>query len=381
MPAVPQPGLATQLADQLPWLPDWLAALAVLFAAVGIALALHATVGWVLRHFIRPEHTLLRSLLVRLRGPSRLAMVIAACGLVTPNLALAPSLADGLGKVLAIAFVVLVGWTAMLALHIATDLHLRRYKIDVDDNLLARKHVTQIRLLRRAIDTVIVVLTLSASLMTFEEVRQYGVSLFASAGVAGLVAGLAARPVLANLFAGIQIAVTQPIRVDDAVVIEGEWGWIEDITSTYVVVKLWDWRRLVVPLTYFIEKPFQNWTRESAAIIGSVFLHVDYTAPIERIREKLNEIARASTLWDGRVVVLQVTDAKDRTVELRALVSASTSPRAWDLRCEVREKLIAFLQVEYPQSLPRLRVEAEALPAAAMEAAATPQAVPAAARR
>jgi small-conductance mechanosensitive channel len=366
------PGLATQLSTWMPWLPDWLAALIILFTVFTLALVLHWLIGLVLSRLIKPERALLRSLLLRLRGPSRLAFIIAGCGLVVPNLALAPSLAEALGKVLAIAFVVLVGWTVMLSLHIATDLHLRRYKIDVDDNLLARKHVTQIRLLRRAIDTVIVVLTFSAALMTFDAVRQYGVSLFASAGVAGLVAGLAARPVLANLFAGIQIALTQPIRVDDAVVIEGEWGWIEDITSTYVVVKLWDWRRLVVPLTYFIEHPFQNWTRENAAIIGSVFLHVDYTAPIDKIREKLNEIARASPLWDGRVVVLQVTEAKERTLELRALVSAATSPRAWDLRCEVREKLIGFLRDEYPGCLPRLRLETDPGGAGENAAPATP---------
>jgi small-conductance mechanosensitive channel len=183
------------------------------------------------------------------------------------------------------------------------------------------------------------------------------VSLFASAGVAGLVAGLAARPLLSSLIAGVQIAMTQPIRIDDAVVVENEWGWIEEITSTYVVIKLWDWRRLIVPLSYFIEKPFQNWTREGAAIIGSVFLYVDYAAPVERVREKLNEIVKASRLWDGRVVNLQVSDAKDHAIELRALVSARTSPLAWDLRCEVREKLIAFLRDEYPEALPRQRAD------------------------
>jgi small-conductance mechanosensitive channel len=171
------------------------------------------------------------------------------------------------------------------------------------------------------------------------------------------VAGLAARPLLSSLIAGVQIAMTQPIRIDDGVVVEGEWGWVEEITSTYVVIKLWDWRRLIVPLSYFIEKPFQNWTREGAAIIGSVLLYVDYAVPVERVREKLNEIVKASQLWDGRVVNLQVSDAKDQAIELRALVSARTSPLAWDLRCEVREKLIAFLRDEYPQALPRQRTD------------------------
>lgn len=224
--------------------------------------------------------------------------------------------------------------------------------------MLARKHVTQVGILKRAADTLIVIMTVAAAMMSFEQVRQYGVSLFASAGVAGLAIGIAARPLLANLIAGVQIAVAQPIRLDDVVFLEGEYGTIEEITTTYVVIKLWDWRRMVVPLSYFIEKPFQNWTRETSALIGSVFLYVDYTVPVEKLREKLMEVARASPLWDGRVVVLQVSDAtKDHTVELRALLSARSAPAAWDLRCEVREKLIAYLQEEYPGALPRQRQE------------------------
>jgi small-conductance mechanosensitive channel len=183
------------------------------------------------------------------------------------------------------------------------------------------------------------------------------VSLFASAGVAGIVAGLAARPVLSNLFAGVQLAMTQPIRIDDSVVVENEWGTIEEITSTYVVVRLWDWRRMIVPLTYFIEKPFQNWTRETSALIGSAFIYVDYHAPVEAVREKLNEIVKQSKLWDGRVVNLQVTDAKEGTIELRCLMSANSASHAFDLRCEVREKLVDFLQKQYPAALPRQRAE------------------------
>jgi small-conductance mechanosensitive channel len=212
-----------------------------------------------------------------------------------------------------------------------------------------------VRILQKAAGTLIVIVTVSAALMTFEAVRQYGVSLFASAGVAGLVVALAARPIFANLIAGVQIAMTQPIRVDDAVVVEGEWGWIEEITSSYVVIKLWDWRRLIVPLSYFIEKPFQNWTRENASIIGTVMIHTDYTVPVDRVRQRLNEIVKQSKLWDGQVVNLQVTDATENTVELRALVSARTSPMAWDLRCEVRELLIKYLQQELPNVLPRVR--------------------------
>ena len=178
---------------------------------------------------------------------------------------------------------------------------------------------------------------------------------FASAGAAGLVLGFAARPVLENLIAGIQIAVTQPIRIDDAVVIEGEWGWIEEITGTYVVIRIWDWRRLIVPLSYFIQKPFTNWTRETASIIGTVFLHADYTLPVDALRGYLTEIVKKMPLWDGKVAVIQVTDATDRTIEIRALVSARTSPEAWDLRCDVRERLVSWIRDTHPDSLPQVR--------------------------
>ena len=175
------------------------------------------------------------------------------------------------------------------------------------------------RILLRAGEVLVVLVTIGAALMTFEPVRQYGVSLFASAGLAGIVAGLAARSVLSNLIAGVQLAMTQPIRIDDAVIVEKEWGAIEEITSTYVVVRLWDWRRMIVPLSYFIEKPFQNWRRESSSLIGTVMLYVDYRAPVGIIRDKLREIVQASKNWDGGVVNLQVTDARETTIELRCL--------------------------------------------------------------
>ncbi len=297
------------------------------------------------------------SLLGTARSVTRFALMLFAASAVLP---VAPLDADAtaiVGKSLLLGTTVLIGWVALVAADLAADLYLLRFRLDTEDNLLARKHITQVNILKRAIDTLVIVIATGFALMTFESVRQYGVSLFASAGVAGLVAGLAARPLLSSLIAGVQIAMTQPIRIDDAVVVENEWGWIEEITPTYVVIKLWDWRRLIVPLSYFIEKPFQNWTRDGAAIIGSVLLYVDYSVPVERVREKLSEIVKASKLWDGRVVNLQVSDAKDHVIELRALVSAQTSPRAWDLRCEVREKLIAFLREDCPQALPRQRAD------------------------
>jgi small-conductance mechanosensitive channel len=225
----------------------------------------------------------------------------------------------------------------------------------VEDNLLARKHVTQVRVLLRVIEVVIALLTLGFALMTFNEVRQFGVTLFASAGVAGIVAGLAARPVMSNFLAGVQLAISQPIRIDDAVVVENEWGNVEEITFTYVVIRLWDLRRLIVPISYFMEKPFQNWSRTSGELIGTVLLYVDHTTPVAAVRKKLNEIAAQSRLWNHKVVNLQVVDCSETTIQLRALVSANTAAATWDLRCDVREKLIEFLQREYPHALPRRR--------------------------
>ena len=190
--------------------------------------------------------------------------------------------------------------------------------------------------------------------------RQIGASLLASAGVAGLVAGIAARPVLGNLIAGLQIALSQPIRLDDVVVIQGEWGRIEEITGTYVSVRLWDQRRLIVPLQWFIENPFTNWTRNSSQIIGTVFLYVDYRMPLAPLREELARIVEHAPEWDGRVQVLQVTDATERAMQLRVLVSSLDSGLNWDLRCRVREGLLDFMQQHYPQYLPRARADVSA---------------------
>lgn len=290
------------------------------------------------------------------RGPSRLALVMLALAIVLPAAPINPALGDILSRVMRIAFIGLLAWIATVAVDIFTHVYLRRFRIDVEDNLIARKHTTQVRILKRATEVTIVLIAVASALMTFDQVRQLGLSLFASAGVAGLAIGLAARPLLSNLIAGIQIAMAQPIRIDDVVIVEGEYGTVEEIRSAYVVVKLWDWRRMIVPLSYFIEKPFQNWTRESASIIGSVMIEADYTAPVGKIRAKLTEIVQASKLWDRAVVNLQVVDAKEETIKLRALVSARTAPIAWDLQCEVREKLIEFLQSEFPHALPQRRL-------------------------
>jgi len=341
----------------LAWLPPSVVGLAMLSVAVLGALLLQAFIARIADRLVRERHPFLSNLAARSRGPARLALVIIAVRIALPAAPFDPGVVLVFGRLLSVSIVALMGWIAIIAIEIAASFYLRRFRIDVEDNLLARKHVTQVQLLKRTVETMVVIITLAAGLMVFDAVRQYGVSLFASAGAAGLVLGFAARPVLSNLIAGVQLAVTQPIRIDDAVIVENEWGWIEEITATYVVIRVWDWRRLVVPLSHFIEKPFQNWTREGSSLIGTAFIYVDYRAPVDRIREQLSAIVKASSRWDGRVINLQVTDAKERTLELRCLASAASAGLAFELRCEIREKLVAFLQKEHPEALPRERAD------------------------
>ena len=355
-------GLLEPLARDLPWLPEWGLPLLVFLLIVLAGLGLHWLLFRSLARLVRGRDLLWRSIVSRTRRPSRLA-VLAACLAFASNAAGVDEEAGAfLRHLLFIFIVVILTWLARIVLHIWRTLYLRRFKLDAEDNLLARKHVTQSRILLRVADVLIFALGLAAILMTFEPVRQYGISILASAGAAGLVVGLALQPVLKNLFAGVQLAVTQPIRIDDAVLIEGEWGRIEEITSTYVVVRIWDWRRLIVPLSYFIDTPFQNWTRETAALIGTVMIYLDYTAPVAEIRRKAEEIAKGSDLWDGQVVNVAVTEFHPREMELRILISASNAARTFDLRCEMREKLVDWLQRHNPGALPRTRAAIEENP-------------------
>jgi small-conductance mechanosensitive channel len=343
-----------QLAASLAFVPKEMAGALILAIAALIALVAHGIGVRLLRPLLSARHAYWGALLHATKGPTRLALLVLALFIAMPSAVFDPDISDLLTKILTIATIVLIGWIAVTAGHLAGDLYIARARGEGVDILVARKHMTQVRILRQIVDTVIVVLTVSTALMTFEPVRQYGVSLFASAGVAGLVAGLAARPMLSNLIAGLQIATTQPIRLDDEVVVENQWGRVEEINSTYVVLGLWDLRQLIVPLSYFIEKPFENWTRDSTALIGSVIFHVNYTVPIERLRAKVVEIVKASPYWDGDVVKLQVHDAKESSLELRVIASARSSSQVSELRYDIREKVIALLQREYPAGLPQL---------------------------
>ena len=255
-----------------------------------------------------------------------------------------------------LSMIVAITWLLIAFIRTAKNNFLKRFDISVADNLRFRKLHTQYNILEKILVFIVIVIALGITLLQFEGVRNVGISIFASAGIAGLILGLAAQRALGTILAGLQIAITQPIRLDDVVIVENEWGWIEEINLTYVVVRIWDKRRLVVPSNYFLEHPFQNWTRTSADILGTVFIYTDYTIPLEALRSELTRLLESNKYWDGKVNVLQVTDAREQTLELRALMSAASSPDAWELRVYIREKLIAFIQREYPHCLPKTRV-------------------------
>jgi small-conductance mechanosensitive channel len=250
-----------------------------------------------------------------------------------------------------------VAWAVIEVAPIIEDVVLSHYRIDVEDNLQARKIYTQLKFFKRIVQIGVGVIAFALILMQFTKVRQLGTTLLASAGVIGIILGFAAQKTLSTFIAGLQIAIAQPIRIDDVLIVENEWGRVEEITLTYVVLKIWDLRRLILPITYFIEKPFQNWTRTSADLLGTVFIYADYTIPVAVVREELHRLLEQSPSWDRKVWTLQVTNLDERTVELRALMSASDASAAWNLRCEIREKLLEFIQRTYPQCLPRVRAQ------------------------
>lgn len=257
----------------------------------------------------------------------------------------------------ALLMIAVLTWFGVRCVAAISDTIIELNPVHVSDNLQARRVQTQTRVLARSVMVLIILIGSGIGLMTLPLVRQIGASLLASAGVAGLVVGFAAKPVLGNLLAGLQLALTQPIRLHDVVIVENEWGWVEEITGTYVVIRIWDLRRLIVPLQWFIEHPFQNWTRTNADILGTVLLWVDYRMPLEPLRREAERLCREAPEWDERTCVTQVVDSNERAMQLRILVSAGDSSRAWDLRCRVREGLVHFIQCTYPEYLPRIRAD------------------------
>jgi small-conductance mechanosensitive channel len=335
---------------------DGIIAAAILIGTIAVAyLIQRALFAFLERTFSMKNEGVVAALLRRAGPPAGFAFPLLAALIAIPGLTFPPDVSPVLVKLTAVATVVATAWAIIAAIGLYADLMKRRYRLDVEDNLRARQVETRIDILGRTAVTVVVIVSAALAAMAFPSVRAVGTTLLASAGVAGIVLGIAARPLFENLIAGVQLALSQPIRIDDVVIVEGEYGHIEQIASTFVVVRIWDQRRMVLPLTYFIEKPFQNWTRTGSALLGTVFLYVDFGTPIDRLREELPKILAADPKWDGAVQGIQVTDAKESNVEIRILVSARNSSDLFDLRCNVREQMIAFLQQKLPGALPSIR--------------------------
>lgn len=340
---------------------DWhrfLWAAGILAGAIVVAVVVHFILFFILKRLAsRKGDVVIKSLVRHSQGPSLWILPLLALLVALPTAPLPEGLSTILEHIIGLGLIASIAWLVILFSQIASDVLGARYRVDVPDNLTARRIQTQFQVVHRVVVVLVVIVTLSVMLMTIPAIKHIGESLLASAGLAGLVVGMAMKPTLSSLIAGIQIALTEPIRLEDVVIVQGEWGWIEEIGTTYVVVRIWDLRRLIVPLSYFIEQPFQNWTRRSADLLGYVYLNMDYTVPIEEVRKELRRICESTKLWKGQVCGVQASDSTERTVQVRALMDARNSSDAWDLRCLVREKLIQFLQEKYPGSLPRIRGE------------------------
>ncbi|WP_299754376.1 mechanosensitive ion channel domain-containing protein [uncultured Pontibacter sp.] len=338
---------------------DLLGGLAVVAVAVVAGIITKYLIFKVLNIYNRRENPyFFKSITKHLNKPLALFIPLLFVSIALPALPYPEALVRNLRRLIEILNIVAFAWILIKLTDVARDLVRKKYNIEQKpDNIRERRLITQLQFLRKVTVVTIIFLAVALVLLSFEPVRKLGTGLLTSAGVAGVVIGFAAQTSIANLLAGLQIAFTQPIRLDDVLVVENEFGRVEEITLTYVVLKLWDNRRMILPLNYFIQKPFQNWTRTGSDILASVYLYTDYTMPIEPLRKEFEQVLAATNLWNKQVSVLQVTDSKERTLELRALMSAQDSATAWDLRCYVREQLVNFIQRNYPEALPRTRSE------------------------
>jgi small-conductance mechanosensitive channel len=333
--------------------------LIIAFAALFIGLLFQ----WALNRYLKHRATLtfdfsvMRSVVRSLTSLINFFLPLFLLSLSVSFMELGPLAKSRLDKLSGILVIVIVAATMISALNVAREYVYHRFDLHKSDNLRERKIRTQLQFLRRIIIVVIVFISVCLILLSFDSFRRIGTGLLTGVGVGGIIIGFAAQKSLGNLLAGFQIAFTQPIRLDDVLVVEGEWGRVEEITLTYVVLSIWDQRRLILPINYFIEKPFQNWTRTTAELLGTAFLYLDFTAPIEPLRAEFIRQLSTEKLWDGRVGVLQVTGISEHAIEIRALMSAKTSGDAFDLRCIMRESLIAWVVQNHPDSLPKTRAE------------------------
>ena len=305
----------------------------------------------------KEDYSLFKSLITHLGRPLNFFVPLLMLNFMTSLLEISKLWHTTLDRGIDILIIIAFANLLICTFKIFEDYVYHQYDITSEDNLKGRKVRTQMIFVRKVVIIIIVVVSLSIILLSFSSVRKIGAGLLTGVGIGGIIIGFAAQKSLSNFLAGLQIAFTQPMRIDDVLVVEGEWGRVEDITLTYVVLAIWDQRRLILPITYFIEKPFQNWTRITSQILGTVFLYVDYTFPVNELREEFNRLLKTTKLWDKRVGVLQVTDSKEHTIELRALMSARNSSDAFDLRCYIRENLLKYITTHMPQSLPQTRYQ------------------------
>ncbi|VCU68291.1 Miniconductance mechanosensitive channel MscM precursor [Pigmentiphaga humi] len=336
----------------------WFVLVLAAVVAVAIAAAVHQAGFLILRRLSAPR-PYLHAMVLGARRSSLWVMALLALRVVLGGTPDEMAYAAGLSYIVTVLLIVCVTWLASSCIQSLSDTTIQLNPYDAADNLLARRKLTQTRVLARSAHAIALLLGVSFVLLTLPGARQFGASLLASAGVAGLVAGIAARPVLGNFIAGLQIAFTQPIRIDDVLIVQGEWGRVEEITGSFVVVRIWDERRLIVPLQWFIENPFENWTHRTSTLLGTVFLWLDFSVPLAPVRQEFERLCRESKYWDGRAAAVQVTDTTDRAMQVRFLISAASSGDAFELRCILREKLLAFIAAHHPDGLPRVRAELE----------------------
>jgi len=307
----------------------------------------------------KPSFSTTRAILSRLGKPFSYFLPLLTLNFLLPLMKVKTTFYPALNKVVEIMLAISFANVLIGIVKVFEDYVYHSFDIQKADNLKERKIRTQLQFIKRIAISLIIILTACLILLSFNNLRKLGAGLLTSVGVGGIIIGFAAQKSLGNLLAGFQIVFTQPLRIDDVLVVEGEWGRVEEITLTYVVLNIWDQRRLILPINYFVEKPFQNWTRNTADIMGTVFIYLDYTVPLDAMRKELTRLLEINPLWDKRVNVLQVTNISERTIEVRALMSASSSGNAFDLRCDVREGLIKFVQVNYPDSFPLMRAIVE----------------------
>lgn len=343
----------TEFSNRFPY---WAWNLIVIFGALAIGFILKIIITALLRHYKNvSDYSLFKSILTHLGRPLNHFVPLLILTIAAPIMKMSDQYLVPITRVIGILLVISFANLLINAIKILEDFVYNHYDLKKDDNLKERKIRTQLQFIRKIVIVLIVLITIAIILLSFDNVRKIGAGLLTGVGISGIIIGFAAQKSLGNLLAGFQIAFTQPIRIDDVLVVEGEWGRVEEISLTYVVLNIWDQRRLILPINYFIEKPFQNWTRSTSEILGTAFIYVDYTFPVDELRAEFTRLLNESNLWDKRVNVLQVTDIKESSMEIRALMSAKNSSQAFDLRCYVRENLMKFIRDHHPESLPRSR--------------------------